>query len=300
MTTPARRQRLGRALTILGAVGVVLTLVAGIIAFVLVGRIQHSVDENLAVTVDALETIDGTIEVSRQVVDSIGAALDAVGDTVTTVGDSTSAMGDTLATLQEFVGTTLPQTIDGVQNVLPTIKDVAGTIDTALTGVSNIPFGPDYRPDVPFADTIQQLIDTLDPLDTDLQAMGTNLDGLQTTIDQLGDDLTGIQTALDGIRSDVDRAESELDRYAAVTAEAQRVAEDTRDGLATDMAWMRVLVVVLALALLATQVLTVLVGRLAVDDGSAADCSDDQPAVNASSPAASADPPDVSEPKSLP
>ena len=297
MTIDARRPQLGRALTVLGAVGVVLTLAAGIVAFVLVGRIHHSVDENLAVTIDALETIDGTVEVSQQVVDSIGEALDSVGDTITTIQDSTATMSDTLATLHDFVGTTLPQAIDGVQNVLPTIKGVAGTIDTALSGVSKIPFGPDYRPDVPFADTIQQLIDTLDPLDTDLQAMGTNLDGLQTTIDQLGGDLTGIQTALDGIRSDVDTARSELVRYSAVTADARRVAQDTRDGLATDVVWMRILVVILALALLATQALTVFVGRLAIGDEVAP--AVDQPAANASSPAASAEPPD-DEPTPVP
>lgn len=296
MITATRRQRLGQALTVLGAAGIVLTLVAGIVALVLVGRVHHAVDENLAVTIDALETIDGTVDVSRQVVDSIAAALDAVGDTVTTVQGSTSAIGATLGTLDDFVGTTLPTTIDGLQNVLPTVKDVAGTIDTALGGLSRIPFGPDYRPAVPFADTIQQLIDTLAPLDNDLQAMSTNLDGLQTSVEQLGDDLAGIQTALDGIRGNVDSAKDQLDRYATVTADALRVAEATRDGLARDVVWMRVLVVVLALALLATQALTVLVGRVAIASGPGVD----QPAANAASPAASAEPPDGDEPKSVP
>jgi hypothetical protein len=302
MTAVARRQQFGRVLTTIGAVGIVLTLIAGIVALVLVGRLHHSVDENLAVTIDALDTIDGTVAVSKQVVDSIDQALDTVADTVTTVQSSTTAVGDTLDSLHVFISTTLPTTIDGVQNVLPTMKSVAGTIDSALSGVSRIPFGPDYRPAVPFADTIQQLSDTLAPLDADLQATGTNLDQLSTTIDQLGGDLTAITTALDGIRVDVDDARAELDRSSTVTADARRVAATTRADLRGDMAWLRVLIVVLALALLCTQVLTVLVGRLVLDDGGIGAGDDpDQPGANASSPADSADPaPAVDEPRSVP
>ena len=108
------RRRLGRTLTVLGAVGMVLTLVAAVIAFVLVGSMHDSIDESLAVTVDALDTIDGTIEVSRQVIESVAEALDAVGDTVTTLDESTGAVSGTLDELQTFVGTTLPTAIDGI------------------------------------------------------------------------------------------------------------------------------------------------------------------------------------------
>ena len=70
----------------LGAIGAVLTLVAGVIAFVLVGRLHRSVDRAWSVTVEALDTIDGTITVvSKDVVDSVAAGLDAIGDTMSTV-----------------------------------------------------------------------------------------------------------------------------------------------------------------------------------------------------------------------
>jgi hypothetical protein len=256
--------RLGRVLTTMGAVAIALTVVAAIVAFALVGNLRDSVDESLAVTVEALDTIDGTVSLSKQVVDSVAASLDAVGDTISTVKDSTGDVNATLTTLHEFVGSTLPAAIDGIQNALPTIKTVAGTIDSALEGVSRIPFGPDYQPEIPFADTIQQLIDRLAPLDTDLQTMGTNLDELLTAIDQLDTDLTAVQTALNSIRDDVHSAKAELDRYATVTGEARRVADDARDDLQRDVLWMRVLVIVGALALLTTQALTVIVGRLLV------------------------------------
>ena len=283
----ARRRRFGQALTVMGAVGMVLTLVAAIVAFVLVGSLHESIDQSLAVTVDALDTIDGTLTVSREVVDSVADALDAVGATVSTLGESTGAVTGTLDALHGFVGTTLPTAIDGIQNALPTIKTVAGTIDAALDGVSRIPFGPNYQPTVPFADTIQQLIDSLAPLDTDLSSLGTNLAGLQTAVEGIGGNLDAIELALSGMRTDVDSAKAELDRYAAVTADAREVAASARDDLQRDVTWMRVLVVIVALALLTTQALTVFVGRLAVDEqGGPA-----QWAANASSPAASAEPP---------
>ena len=287
-----RRQRAGRALTAVGAIGAVLTLVAGVIAFVLVGRFHRSADESLGVTVQALDTIDGTIRVSKDVVDSVADGLDAVGETITTVQGSTGALNTTLDTLKTLVDTTLPTAIDGVQSALPTIKTVAGTIDSALKGLSSIPFGPDYKPAVPFADTIQQLIDALAPLDTNLTSMGTTIDGLSTTIDQLDGNLTDITTALAGIRADVDTAKSELDSYSAVAANARNVAATARADLRTDIAWMRVLVVLLTLALLIAQGLTVVVGRLVTVDGPWLDEADPaartgQPA-NVSSPASAA------------
>ncbi len=150
-TAEARRRRIGQVLTVVGAVGVVFTLIAAVIAFVLVGRLHESVDESLALTVQALDTIDGSLDVSKAVVDSVADGLDAIGNTIATVQDSTGAVAGTLDTLKTLVGTTLPTAISGVQTVLPTIKTVAGTIDTALKGVSRIPFGPNYEPDVPFA-----------------------------------------------------------------------------------------------------------------------------------------------------
>ena len=280
------RAKLGRALTILGAIGIVLTLVAGVIAFVLVGRLHHSIDQSLEVAVEAIDSVDGTITISKDVVDAVGGALDAVADTVSTVESSSDAVAGTLDTLHTFVTSNLPTAIDGVEGVLPTIKTVAGTIDSALKGLSRIPLAPDYSPEVPFADSIQQLTDALAPLSTDLESLGTNIADLKTTVDGLNTDFTTITTAIDGIRDQVTAAQTQLDLYQSVTQNAKQVATDAQHDLHSDIIWTRLLVVVLALALLATQALTVLVGRLVTETS-----GEDQEAANASSPAASAEPP---------
>ena len=280
------RAKLGRALTVLGAVGIVLTLVAGVIAFVLVGRLHHSIDQSLEVAVEAIDSVDGTITISKDVVDTVSAALDAVADTVSTVESSSDAVAGTLDTLHTFVTSNLPTAIDGVEGVLPTIKNVAGTIDSALKGLSRIPLAPDYSPEVPFADSIQQLSDALAPLGTDLESLGTNIADLKTTVDGLDTDFSGITTAIDGIRDQVTAAQTQLDLYQSVTQNAKQVATQAQEDLHRDIIWTRVLVIVLALALLATQALTVLVGRLVMETS-----GEDHDAANASSPAASAEPP---------
>jgi hypothetical protein len=264
MTSPPARS-VGRTLTIVSTVGMVLTVVATALAFVLVGRLHRSVDDSLGVAVQTIDAVDESITVSKQVVDTISTALDGVAATLTTIGGSTATASDTLDTLDTFLKGSLTSSVVSIQQVLPTIQGVAGAIDTSLTAISKLPIGPDYQPAISFADSIQGLSDAITPLPGDIDSLATNVADLQTSVASVSTDLSQLVGTVTSLQGDIKAIKDALDQYLPVAANAREVALHNRDRLRADTTLGRVLVILVGLVLILTQAATGWVGRLLVE-----------------------------------
>lgn len=251
---PFARETINRVVRVTAIIGIVLSVAATIIAFILVGRLEGSVRDSLDVTTQAIDTIDGSITVTQRTINTLSDALDSIGTSTTTIHDSLATSHSTLDTLHGLLSDSLPGTIDAINQVLPTIASAAHAMDTALRDLSRLPFGPNYNPSVSFDQAIQQLADALTGLPADLRSLAgdvgtlqTSTTNMETTIDQFG-------STIDSLKGNLADAKQAVADYVTTAGEARRIATSAKHDVNTDTTIARTLTVLLGLLFVSLQV----------------------------------------------
>lgn len=241
---PSRRT-IGKAMIVIGVVGIIVSVSAVIIGQRLVRQVQKSVDDSLVVTTRALSAVTDSIRVTGAIVDTIESGVASVGDTLTTIQTSIGQTSSAITDAGEFLGGSLPDSLSAVNNVLPTIESVASSVDDALRTLSKAPFGPNYDPAKPFDEAIAQLSDAIDPLPDQLRTLSGDFNDLNSST-------AGISTQLGTLAGDIGDLGSQLanvstlvQRYAATAADASILAQQSRQDLMDSARATRLLLVLL-------------------------------------------------------
>ena len=211
--------------------------------------------DNLALASQSLDTARDTLILSRDTFDDVngglGTAVQATTNAAHTIADSRPLIDNVaVVTTQE-----VPEAVEGIQNALPNMIEVAGVIDSTLRTLSTIgidrtislPFGGsiplkfdlgiDYAPATPFDVSLRGFQASLDGLPESMRGLE---DDLQLTSDNLGALATDLQAASDNlanINGRVGEVLPLLDQYLALTdqlsAAITRVDADIDRQLAT-------------------------------------------------------------------
>ena len=177
------------------------------------------VSENLDTTADALVSVKGTVE--------------EVNDSVSTLSETASALsisvGSTEPLFEQVKTVTtedVPNTLQTVQETIPNIVTVAGTIDDTLTALSgfgfeqkffgreiNIDLGIDYDPTQRFDESMQALGDSLDGLPESLTGLSDDLDTTYASLEAVSTNIDTLSTDLAEINTQVETIPPLLDEY---------------------------------------------------------------------------------------
>ena len=248
-------------MVIIGCVGVIVSLVAAVVGQVVIGDIETSVDDSLVQTNNALDVVLDTINLTQTVVDTVQSGVKSIGTTLTTVTSSLDQTSAAIDSSTEFIGGSLPDALDAVSNVMPTIQSVANSIDDALRFASRAPFGPNYDPAKPFDEAIGELATAISPLPAQLRQLSQDFTGL-------GSSSQAISTQLGSLAADVQRLDQQLgqvstlvDRYAKTATEAQFLTAVSRTRLANSATTARVLLVLFGLVFAFGQIVPIWLGR---------------------------------------
>ena len=207
--------------------------------------------DNLALASQSLATARNTLTLSRDTFSDVngglGTAVAATTNAALTVADSRPLIDNVGVVVTQEV----PEAVEGIQNALPNMIQVAGVIDSTLRTLSsigidrtiNLPFGGsiplqfdlgiDYAPAVPFDDTLRGFRASLDGLpesmrglETDLQTTSANLDALATDLQAASDNLAVINnrvgevlplidqylTLADQLSATIERVDADIDQ----------------------------------------------------------------------------------------
>jgi methyl-accepting chemotaxis protein len=232
--------------------GVLVAMIGTVVIWVFLSDLEDTTQRSLLIGEQAAVTLEDTIDVAEQV-------LAAVDDGLVTVQSTLSTLDEVLQTtagVAEATGSlssTLPASFDNIDAALATVERLGETVDSTLSALSGLPFGPDYDPDVPFPDAVADLRQALDPIAEDLTTISAELQNfasgsgdLTTQIDSLQSDVRRTRNALSG-------TDDLLAEYRDATAEAGRLAAETRDQLSGSMTRMRIVLVLLAALLALSQ-----------------------------------------------
>lgn len=229
--------------------------------------------DNLAVASESLATARNTLVLSRDTFSDVngglGTAVQATANASRTVGDSRPLIDNVGVVVTQEV----PEAVEGIQNALPNMIEVAGVIDGTLRTLSsigidrtiNLPFGGsiplqfdlgiDYAPAVPFDTTLRGFQASLDGLpesmrglETDLQTTSANLTALATDLQATSDNLAVINNRVGEVLPLIDQYLALADQLSAAI---DRVDADIDGQLATLRLGAIGLLVLLALSQLA-------------------------------------------------
>lgn len=252
----------------IGCVGIVMSVAAIVIGHGLVDQVETSVDDSLALTNEALQSVNDSIVLTGTIVDTIRGGVTNVSSTLDSIGASIDETTEALGSSTDFIGGSLPDAIEAVGEVLGTVETVANSIDSALRALSRAPFGPDYDPEQPFDEAIAELSTALDPLPEELRALSQDFEGLETSSAAISDDLSALATSVDDLETQLSEVSTLLDRYATTAANAQALAERSRDDLHSSAREAKVLLIVLGLVFALGQVVPIWLGLTLINDSS--------------------------------
>lgn len=253
-----------------------------------------SVRGNLALAQQSLITAHNTLVLSRDAFGNVngglGAAVQATSSAATTVAESRPLVENVSAVTTQEV----PEAIEGIQNALPNIIQVANVIDRTLRTLSSIgidrtiplPFGGsiplqfdlgiDYAPSTSFDATLRGFQTSLDGLPESLRGLEGDL---QRTNDNLATLSADLQTASDNLSTINDRVSEVvpvIDQYIALADQLSLTLERVNSDIDRQLETLRLgaigLLVLLALSQLAPLYLgwELLTGRRAPVDRAAA------------------------------
>ncbi|MEO6653373.1 MAG: DUF1206 domain-containing protein [Ilumatobacteraceae bacterium] len=163
--------------------------------------------------------------------------------------DDTSGVAARTASLSA----TLPESFDDIDAALKTVETLSGAIDAALGGLSRVPFGPDYDPDVPLPDAVRNLRNAFAPIGDDLRSISTELQSFADGSDEVGVQIETVRADLRDTRSALAASAGLLEDYRVTAREAGLLASTSRDDTARGFALARLGLLLLAAFIVVAQ-----------------------------------------------
>ena len=151
-----------------------MAIIGTIVIWVFLGDLEDTSDRSLLIGEQATVTLNKTIDVAEQVLNAVDDGLTTVQSTLSTIDDvlqSTAGLADATGSL----AATLPASFDNIDAALATVQRLGETVDSTLSALSSLPFGPDYNPDVPFPQAVGDLRQALVPIGDQLATISTEL-----------------------------------------------------------------------------------------------------------------------------
>lgn len=248
-TTGDRTPTIFRAIAVFG---VVVGLVLGVTAWIFLRDLDENLDQSLAIGEAASGSVLETIDVAEQLIASLDQGLVTVGATLGAVEsslDDTAGIAGTTASLTA----TLPESFDDIDAALATVESLSGAIDAALGGLSRVPFGPDYDPDVPLPEAVSSLRAAFEPIGADLRSISTELETFVSGSDDVGTQIAAVRLDLAETRDALAASSGLLDEYRVTAQEAGLLAASSRDDTTRGFTLARIGLVLLALFVIVAQ-----------------------------------------------
>jgi ABC-type transporter Mla subunit MlaD len=240
--------------------GLLVTATGVIVGWRLLGDVRDASGESLTVTLDALDSVEDTIDLSERGLEAIGSTVTATRSTLASVDQSLAAGTDVIGEVTALTDAIGPS-LDDVARTLRQLEGVGSSIDSLLGDLSRVPFGPDYDPAQPLGETFGALADTVEDLPQQFASTSTDLGDFERSLVDISADVDALTGAIGEVRTELDQAEALIAGYRRNLESARTVASDTRGDLDTDVRLMRIVLVIGGITIAFGQIVPFWLGR---------------------------------------
>lgn len=194
---------------------------------------------------ELLELVVETLDFAKLSLNDVSDGLDTV---VVSIDNASGAIRDTeplLNDIEQIAANDVPDSLQALEETLPTLVDVAENVDTALTQlgdldidleipefeIPSIPLvgydgfdfpgvdiefqGADYQPDVPLSVAVDSIGQSLDGVPENLRSLSTGIDTTTDNLVVISDDISQISTDLGVVNQRLREIPPFLDQYVA-------------------------------------------------------------------------------------
>lgn len=245
------------------ALGLLAALVGGVVGWVLLGQVGVALEDSLDLTRETLVALDASAGVASESLEALGASLGALERTAGSL-DTAFDDGEALLTeLSTVVREDVADALAAVDDTLPGLIRVAGTIDGTLATLSSLPFGPSYDPEQSFADALRGLETSLDGLPTRLREQADLIDTSAANLGEVGRGVSALAAELSAFDEALVQSAALLSTYDETIAEGTLLVQEASASVGSQLRWGRAAVVLLALAFAAGQLVPLQMAALA-------------------------------------
>lgn len=262
-------ERSGKLLTAIGVVGIVLSIIVGVLGWRLIGDLGATAEQSLTLSGEALITIDRTIKVVGDTVGTLSAGMGTVEGSLYDASTTLENAGALFAVTAEIAETDLPASIASLRQALPPVISSAESITDAIGALSL--FGINTGPTTPLAEPIREIEANLIQLEDRLRAQASAISDISRDFDEFAGDASTLADNVGQMNRDLAEAESLLIDYETTTANAREAIEQTRSDVARTVSTSRATLIILAILFGLSQATPILVGRFVRNAELAAD-----------------------------
>lgn len=266
-TTPESERRVGTILVAVAILGILVAFGGAFAGWQLVGSVDTATTDTIGVTVDALGSVEDTIEVADGTVSSTSDALTDLEATLLTLSEALTSGADVIDDTGRLTETSGPALTDAAVT-LRQLESIGGQIDGFLATLSNVPLTPDFDPEAGLGATFGRLADDIEPLDDEFASTAASLQQFSGSLTALQSDVDGLATTIGRVNQELLSSEVLLDQYRENVAEAQLVAERSQNDLGSDQTMLRLFIVLAGLSLALAQVAPLWMGLRLIDGAS--------------------------------
>jgi methyl-accepting chemotaxis protein len=226
------RRLLGIVMLVIGLAGVVLSIAGANAGRRLIADMGTTLDSNLQLTVQSLETVNSTLVLTKATVRQLSQSLDTMETTASNVGTSLSDTQPMLEQIAEITSSDLAEGLETFEASLPDLIEVADTIDQTLTTLSRfridrtilgIPLrydlGINYDPEVPFSQSVEEIGASIEGLPEQLRELEIYFEVANDNLGAISENMTEIAGDLAVVNDSVDDLEPLLDEFMVAITE---------------------------------------------------------------------------------
>ncbi len=257
-----------------GAIGIIASLVGGIVGVSFIGNATDASVEALALSETVLAGVEDTTAVLDTTFTDVAETLTTVQGSVTDASDAMGQVGTTLDDLTVLVTEDVPDSLDAVNAAMPQLIQTAGVIDSTFNALSFL--GVDYNPGTPLDESLVAVQDQLAEIPPNLRSQREGLDDVAVRLEDLagqGDDIAG---DLDTITTDLVASRDVIEDYRTTATEAGLLVDDLSARLVSQSRVARTVLALLALTVAIGQTVPLLLGLQALQRFRARDDLDER------------------------
>jgi hypothetical protein len=259
------RRRVGRLLVTTAAMGLVIALIGIVAAWRLIGDVDTATRDTLDLTIESLDSLRDTLDISDGVLAATSDSLQAVEDNLRVVEPTLADGSQAVSDVSTLSATSEPALRDAV-TTLRQLEALGDQIDGVLVGVSSVPFGPDYNPDAGLGPTFGRLATNLEPLPQAFAATTTGLDELSTSLADMQTKVATLTYSVAQVNDQLAGSDQLLTDYRDRVDRARVVAMTSRHDLDRDQTLLRVVVVLAGVVFAAMQLMPLWAGWELLDE----------------------------------
>lgn len=252
------RDKVGKWLLASGVLGIIASLVVGVVGWVLAGRLVATVDNVIGPTSGIVGDLADSIEASEVLFERTTEAIESIETASRSTVRTLTSVGDVLEETTEVAGEGLADSLETAVDTLPGLISTGRVIDNTMRALSFV--GVDYDPDVPLDESLSDLEASLAPLPDQIRDQVALLEEVQTDLEDIAEDGRELSGVLLEARLDMMAAERVLRSASANATAAAENIEEIQAGVDTYDSLARVVVVAASLALLAASLAPTLLG----------------------------------------